>query len=283
MSHIHTKLHIAHQIISDIGYAEVILETTAANKEEAELVINAMLAAPKYCIDSKVLELLRREDTNKSIMAIMQAGIARLPFNPMLVEYQSLSIAEEHHPSRYFVLLAESKQNQLGARVARLDAGDASLVVQAEAIAIGLTPEGFLIEAVDAAEGRFDSMSDTFRVAAAVAVAIALLMLNTKGIEKEVIHTDRINKARQKHENKVPIPHHTVVRIGTIYDRSGRGHSATGTGRHMPVHLRAGHTRHQHHGKNNEEVKIIYIPPCIVNFKDSDGEKPRLPDKTIII
>lgn len=54
---------------------------------------------------------------------------------------------------------------------------------------------------------------------------------------------------------------------------------ALGAGRTMPVHMRAGHARRQHHGPGNSEVKWVYIPPVLVNFKP--GVEPAMPKRVI--
>lgn len=273
---IHTKLHIVHQIAISQDYDHIVMDAKEANVESAVKVVDLMLAAPKFCIDIDVVKLLERDSVEKSIMAILKAGIGRLPYSPLLVEFSPPHI---HDPSRYFILLREHThegRDVIIAHAACLGVHDTELVVVADAMPMRLTEEGIVVSAL----GKDDAMT----WAAATGVALALLMLNTKGIEKEHIHTGRINKARRKAgDGRKPIPEYTVVRIGTIYDRAGKGHSVTGTGRHMPVHMRAGHTRHQHFGKGNEDVKIIYIPPCIVNFTDESGEKPKLPSKEIRI
>jgi hypothetical protein len=49
----------------------------------------------------------------------------------------------------------------------------------------------------------------------------------------------------------------------------------------MPVHLRSGYVRGQWFGKGREDYKQIFIPPCIVNYREEDGAKPRLPQKEV--
>ena len=99
---------------------------------------------------------------------------------------------------------------------------------------------------------------------AGFAAQIALLMLHTRGIEKEVIEPTKLNAKRQG-TGKIRIPRHTVVRIRR-YDREGRAHSVGG-GRQLPLHLRIGHARHQAHGPHHSERKWIFIPPVIVNYR----------------
>lgn len=271
---IHTKLHVVKEILSETGTDRITAINVGGGRlEEAIKVINLILNAPIYCIDPHVVELLMRDDVERTILAIMQAGVARLPYSPMVIEFSAPTVESS---SRYFIWLEEHGDGVITSVSACLSKFDTELIVMSDPLDIEVLPEGLLAKGL--------VQDDPMAWASLAAVSLALLMLNTKGIEKEVIHTDRLNKARAKSgDGRHPVPQHSIVRIGTIYDRSGRGHAVTATGRHMPVHLRAGHVRRQHFGKDNEEVKTIFIPPCIVNFRDESGDKPKVPHKTITI
>src|SRR4051812_13090312 len=64
---------------------------------------------PHYVVDPSLVELLLRGDVRASINAMVEAGIARLPFGEMLVEIET-------SPTRNFVLL-EEYQDQFRAYV----------------------------------------------------------------------------------------------------------------------------------------------------------------------
>ncbi len=125
------------------------------------------------------------------------------------------------------------------------------------------------------------SESKVFVATFATALNLALLMLNTKGIEKQVITVaESLNKKRKAH-GKLPIPTHSVVHVGTIYRRDGTAIKHEGHGGwHMPMHWRCGYTRVQHFGTNREETKMVYIPPCIVNFKPEEAA-PAAPHRNV--
>ncbi len=76
--------------------------------------VKEMLQAASYVIDDDVLELLRRDDASKSIKALIQAGLVRLPYNPMVVEY------EVQHTHHNFCLLRE-KDGVISGRVVVMD------------------------------------------------------------------------------------------------------------------------------------------------------------------
>jgi len=257
-----TKLHIAREVTKG---------------EEA--IIDRMLAAPKYVISPEVCDMIGREDVRRAVMSVLEARIARLPYDPCLIEFAMTDHENGKSGPRYFVLLSETKtEHTIAAEICWLkeDNEKQEMIVVDKPINVLLQEKGFQIE--------YDTLEDPAPWAATAGCCFALLMLNTRGIEKRVIETDKINRARARHrDGREPIPRHTIVHIGTIYDRQGKAHAATGTGRHMPVHLRSGFVRRQHFGKGNEEIKTVYIPPCIVNYREESGEKPKIPDKVVAV
>lgn len=99
-------------------------------------------------------------------------------------------------------------------------------------------------------------------------VELALLFKHVKGLAHTVEPApEKLNKHR-KAKGKPPIKEFTSVYIGRVEDKDGKSHAYTG--RTMPVHMRAGHTRQQHYGKGNALVKTVYIQPVLVNFKQGD-------------
>lgn len=212
---------------------------------------------PHYVIDPSLRALLTRGDVQASIQAMIDAEIMHLPFPEMLIE-----ISTSDEPVRSFVLLQEVEEGFV-----------ASMAVYHEAGAVEVDPAPMLIKMMG--HGVEVNTSDqrtheTWARIAGISLSIALLMLNIQGVEKQVIEIEQLNRARVK--RGVPaVPKHTVLRVGYIYDIHGRRVSTTdGTGRHMPVHMRAGHTRRQHHGPDNSLTKIIFVPPVLVNFKPGD-------------
>lgn len=92
---------------------------------------------------------------------------------------------------------------------------------------------------------------------------LALTILNTSGITREVVEPTRLNVARAK-SGKPPIPKHHVVRIAHVYKRDG---STIKYVKGQKIHLRAGHTRQQAYGPNWSLHKPIFILPILVNYK----------------
>lgn len=221
-----------------------------------------MQGAPKFVVAPDLMEILGRDDVQRSILAMVEADIARLPYPRLVVEF-SVDPAV-----RRFVLLEESAEG-FTARLALL-AGDRLASVSVSSVLVRLSAAGFKVDRhADQKEG----------MAAALAVTIALLMLNIRGVRKDVIEVERLNRQRLR-TGKPAVPGHTVVRIGTIYDRSGRA-AGEAPGRRMPVHLRAGHARMQVCGPERADRKLIFVPPVLVNYRPETDDVPRLPEKVL--
>ncbi|MCG6115076.1 MAG: hypothetical protein MEQ84_07740 [Mesorhizobium sp.] len=229
----------------------------------AEPLVSRMQSAAHYVIGDDLVAVLAREDVQKSIIAMIEAGIARLPYAPILIEYQVAVGA------RRFVLLDEA---QGGFRV------EGAFLMRDRLASVSST-RGLL--RLGTSGVSLDRCANAEEGAAFVlAAAMALLMLNIRGVDKRLVEPTALNRARAKRGCKAKIPSHTVVRIGTIYDRSGRHATDGGSGRTMPVHLRAGHTRMQAFGENFSERKPVYIAPVLVNYRDTADAAP-LPRKAV--
>lgn len=224
--------------------------------------------AAKYYIQNDVVDLITKEDGMKSVQALIEAGICRLPFDPMMVEFAAtpeirwLILLEEQGEDKKFDFLCQCIFLHLTTGKTYYSSRNAELY---------MTNEGFMVDNVNSKQDGH---------AAVCALTTCLLLLNTKGIEKEVIHPTKLNIARAK-SGKMQIPKVTTLRIGTVYDRDGKGHRVGPSGPPR-VHLRAGHTRRQHHGPGNSQTKIVYIAPVLVNYNPELGDEvPKLPERRI--
>lgn len=258
---IRTKLHILAENIDPDTM------TTGAENET----VQRMLAAASYVVDKEVLNLLSREDASKSVKALIDANLVHLPYNPMVVEYE---VTPLHHE---FVLLREENGCIYGTVTVMDNKIHAAMVANRE-VKLELVDGAFIMTGYPKADSR---EAKVITSAFMTGVSIALLMLNTKGIEKEVIEVPaRFNKKRQA-RNKPPIPKHSIVHIGTIYRRDGTAIKRDGRGGwHMPMHWRCGYTRRQHFGVGREDERMVFIPPCIVNFKPEENA-PTAPKRKI--
>lgn len=253
--HIHTKLHELASVMSTDGTQHGI----------GNPLIAKMLTCASYVADKDVIDLLQRNDASASIKAMVDAGVARLPYPELVVEFDLTGVM------RIFCLLREEAlSGEIFCHVGYMARSDGAGALEMTPICITIENGGFFIKLP---EKQMNTHKEFYSVAALIAVSVALLMLNTKGITKEVIECQKLNRTREK-SGKVQIPRHTIVRIGTVYARDGKGQSY-GHGAKRP-HLRSGYTRNQHYGVNNEQTKIVFIPACIVNYVEgSDIQAPR--------
>lgn len=231
MKRIATKLHQLLDLVGD---------------EAAELT-----GCAHYVIDATLLEMMSRTDVQQSVNAVVEADVAHLPFNPCLIEFEVLDGA------RRFVFLSEQ-----GASFRIINAAlyKNRMATLAEKSCIARLAHG-QIELTGAAGND--------REASALGVAIALLLINTRGVERDVINPVQLNRARVR-KGETQIPTHTLLRIGTVYSREGR--PALGHRRQTRVHLRHGHCRNQVCGENWQDRKLIYIPPTLVNYSEGAAE-----------
>jgi len=216
---------------------------------------------PHYVIDPTLTELLARSDVQASVRAMVEAGIARLPFAEMLLELPGAG------DLRHFVVLAETA-GQFTATCGAL---------KGEQVAEVSPPYRLELRDAEIRVNADRRSHEAWMYISAMALGVALLMLNIQGVEKEIIAPVKLNKSRVA-SGKLSIPTHSVMRIGHVYDSDGN-RVGMGTGRQMPVHMRAGHARRQHYGEGNLLEKIVYIPPVLVNFKP--GESVKVPKRVL--
>lgn len=247
MSHyIATKLHKAQELVPDDEF------------------FAQCATLPHYVIDRSLREILSRGDVQASIAAMIEADIAHLPFERMLIEMET-----GQRGSHSFVILEEWQDRFRGQMGTLHPHGAAESSPNKFILTLEAKGSGIMVTTPFGAEGEHESW---LRITG-LALTVALLMLNIQGVEKEKIVSRALNKAR-KASGKPSISDHTVVRIGHVYTREGKRVKYGSTGRVMPVHMRAGHTRRQHFGEGNQEVKIIYVPPVLVNFRPGKQAKP---------
>jgi len=98
------------------------------------------------------------------------------------------------------------------------------------------------------------------------ALFAALLLMMTRGMEREVIEVERLNKQRIKH-NKMPIPSHTYIRIGHVYQSDGSSRQYDERKSPRP-HWRRGHIRN--YRTKGGGTRPRYIPPMLVAYHGDD-------------
>lgn len=212
-----------------------------------------------YVIGADLLAAMPRADVQRSIAAMIEADMARLPFPELLVEFSVQAGVTR------FLWLREAP-GSIRATVAMLT-GESLATVPTKAASVAIEAGGLrVIDHADERDGQ----------AIALGAAFALLMLNVRGIDKQRIEPRKLNAARAK-GGKTPIPTHVVLRIGVVYDRQGK--PVAGGNRLKHVYLRAGHVRDQAYGPLWRDHRRIYIGPVLVNYRDGDdvpAPRPRV-------
>jgi hypothetical protein len=221
-------------------------------------------ALPHYVIDPTLAGLLSRSDLASSLTAMHEADIANLPFPELCLEMDGGQV-------RFFFLL-EEYQHRFRARVAALHPSGV-LEIDPHPMMAEIVADGIAMTAP-----RSNS-HPAWVQHAAVAVGVALMMMSIQGIEKQVLYPTKLNQARTA-KGRPPVPRHTLLRVGHVYDTEGRRVGVGGpTGRHMAIHLRASHNRMQVHGPDNSLRKLINVPAVLVNFHP--GAEIRQPKRIV--
>jgi hypothetical protein len=213
-----------------------------------------------YLINDSLMSVLQeRSDLKKSIKAMIDCEILRLPFKECIIEFNSCE------GSTRVVWLCE--QNEfISAKTAFINK-DLISVYDGEFI-IRSSSEGIYCQNITFVNKNDES-------ACLIACNIALLLLNLKGVEKKVINSDKLNKHRVK-SGRVQIKDYTVLSIGTVYNSSGDSVVCKEHKKMTAIFMRAGHTRLQRVGHGRLDSKLIYIEPCFVNFNGESEYKNKL-------
>lgn len=200
-----------------------------------------------YVIRADLLQAMGRDDVQRSVAAMIDAEMAKLPFPSLMVEFSPIP------ETTRFVWLKESDET-IEALPAMLSARGLATVPR-EWAKISLRAGKMTIEG---------AASEADAGAIVLAAGFGLLMLHVEGVEKQLIQHSALNKARER-TGKPHIPEYTLMRIGTVYDREGKPVGAGSALEH--VYLRAGHARHQAFGPGWSEHRWIYIAPQLVNYR----------------
>jgi hypothetical protein len=277
-------------------------EELKANKKAGKWFVDQLTPLPKFVVQPELLEMVMTEGYDHSILAMRKANVFRLPFTAMLVEF----IYSGKH---YIILLRDQQDKEVrmpweaprpaepseeeerfrslpmyGMVFQLQNDGEGDYLVMGPSVCgidiqeidskpyIGLTAQG--LEILPNSPELNELVKATWQKDAGAVfrgLASALLIMQTEGVEKEVIDCAKLNKKRVL-SNKPLIPRHVYLKIGRVY-KSGSDHSEEYNPRKSPrIHWRRGHERRVHYGTGREKVKLMYIPPRIVGYKDGDTQ-----------
>lgn len=258
------------------------------NSKNGMHIMLAMEALPAFVVQNDAIEMLTRSDCIAAVHAMIDANILKLPYPDMRLEWQireaesatfvgTMLGSKEMEPIHEFVRLREVADGAIECTYAFYFCRSGLGAIYEDTFTI--TPDkGDWKVAYQIHTNQI--IKDLALGPCMLAIQMALVLMNMKGIDREVHEFPALNKARVK-KGKPSIAQYSYVRIGHVYKADGsRVKYTAGDHRHMPMHIRSAHTRRQHFGKENSEVKIIYVPSCIVNF--NPGEEMKAPKQRIV-
>ena len=266
--------------------------------------VRSLGTLPKFVIDDDLLDIVRGEEYQLSILDMHRAGVLRLPFAAMTVEFQipagralvvlrdnafkerlPWEVGPEEDPgntvfwSKPFYGVPLRIEHDTRGEYLVMSAGVISIDIQEQNGMpwIGITAQGHDI--IDMTQPVLDMIKHTYQKEGSLiwqALACAFLVLHTEGVKKEVIECSKINRKRIA-SKKEPIPRHTVVSIGKVYRSASSGQADDYEPRRSPrPHWRRGHLKNVHYGPGRASVKQKYINPKLVAFKEFEGAEPLL-------
>lgn len=263
-------------------------------------VVREMGKLPKFVIDDELMSIVRSEDYQQSLLDMQRAGVLRLPFPAMTVEFG--------HNDRKGRALVMIRDNAFSERLAweapinedngdfwhkpfygipfriEIDGGGEYLIISPGTVSIQVEERdgqpwvGINAQAHDVIDVNDEVMKlikDTYAKEGALiwqALACAFLVLHTDGVKREVIDCAKMNRKRAA-SNKEPIPTHTVISIGKVYRSSKSSEADNYTPRRSPrPHWRRGHLQTVHYGTGREKTRQVYINPKLVAYKEFEGD-----------
>lgn len=233
--------------------------------EAALLFLEYAKSTPHYVVESSLVNTVLRRDAYGQLRALSEAGLMKLPHDPVMLEMVHTSKAHE------FCIVSGrgsvTEGHLLVSVFTLLPDGDLGVPYMA-GIRESTNPNRlFDIGFVNGLEPKED-IRELWAHRISWAVMFVFLMQHVRGIAKDKVPAPvKWNKHRRA-KGKREITAYTSLYIGRVEDKDGKSHEYTG--RTMPVHMRAGHTRRQHHGPGNSLIKTVYIQPVLVNFNPGD-------------
>ena len=229
----------------------------------AAVMSNRLGKIPHYFVDPDLM-VLTAVKSKEQLMALSEVGACRLPFDEMVVETVADSAKGPIHIFMYYNQAETNEEGLVGMGGGMLPSGSALPPLWFKVARVAKNGDWQDVRLHNDYSGHNETWMRNFMAGYATAV----LLRHIKGAAHEhKAAPERLNKKRVA-GGKEPIPGFTYYYIGQVEDKDGKSHEYTG--RSMPVHMRAGHTRRQHHGPGNSLIKTVYIQPVLVNFNPGD-------------
>lgn len=315
--HIRTKWHHLRQLFKD---DEVYITAPAGGRsthwgdlqpqtEHVEFMLDEFERLPRFVVDTDILEIVMQDKYQYSLMDMKRAGVLRLPFPALMVEFQwgtghhivmlrdlngepfqplpweqglsqeKMLLVANGHPFYGVVMRVEKDEHgeyvvmgpsHIGIDVVEDKDGEPHVGLAGFALGIFKTEAERLNKIVE--KTWVKDGGAIFR-----ALATCALVMHTEGVKKEVVTCEKINRTRSAKKRPL-VPRHTILSIGKVYRSSREDDASADTydKRRSPIpHWRRGHNRGIRYGTGRSQLKIKYIPPRLVAFKEFAEDPPK--------
>lgn len=254
--------------------------------------------APRFFMDDDVLDLALSAESMKTLDAMHECDVLRLPYPSMIVEYSGkgpknirvfVTLLEEEKSGHFLChpLLYNEHNGQEWCYTSPFS-------VQIEYISPvplneidGHRGVRYVLKHVpfcsDMMTGRLQEGDyKFFSEITARGLLAALVLLHTKGIAKETVPGPApLNKARAK-KGKAPIPDCITIKLGSYQTREGREVKVLDGQRRPPrIHIRRGHTRNVRYGPGRgageRPTRPVFVEAVLVNYdaEEHGGKVPQ--------
>lgn len=289
---IDSKLHRALELLcegsSRIAASFDFVTSADTTPEYTLLLLDTMQKLPRFYFSSELLGYLDKKEVHQSMVDMQAAGVLRLPFPEVVVEYQNV------HGQNFICYLREDKENdkqficyvllltkaRQGHEVLVRPPGffKSRFVTQSEKVALMLTDgvdyvhDGVADAMIVVGHQFFNSAKlpsadqqtiDKFSTALGTAMGLATVMIQTLGLRRDEVHEPRLNRARVS-KGKVPITPYTRISIGKVYRGDSERSDDYVPGKSPRPHWRRGHARRYHYGTGRTETRVLWIPARMV-------------------
>lgn len=272
---IHTVLHTMFDFMRESP------PTDPAKRQRMQMLRDLFTNKPHYIVSEDIVRSSDIRDLNKTVEALAQAGLTRLPHDEMIVEIPAKEFNADgiskgclhfqwvaaHNVWRVeYLALYEDKLYTFPKVIcigiaARKDMTAADIVqLNDPSLKYGYIITGDVIDATG---------THVFSNFIAYSLALTLTLMCTRGAVKEATtkaDLAKLNKARAK-KGRAPVPEYTVIKIGHTYNSDG-SRTAHVEGISKRPHWRRGHLRNQRFGPNLAETKQIFIEPVFINLAE---------------
>lgn len=227
---------------------------------------------PYFVFSDEIIDvLICSQAALDSISTLVEYKICHLPYPRMTLQFQSRHNGERTLSEWYWICSVEEQSEENTFEVHPYCYSPRRDTVGVEGSLCRATLEKTRADWTISNAHINDPDGQVCAHASMIAVRLAVLMTHISGLDRRIVEPPpELNRKRERN-GKTQIQPYSYVHVGKVYDHEGKEHHRNGTGRHMPIHMRAGHVRMQACGPGLSERKAIWIPPVIVNYRGGDA------------